>query len=164
MPYHSTRPLQQTTVAWRLNGFMKLDGFILDFTEVYLRPVLGIAMEAKLLYMQEEQLHFTHSTYRNPAEAKLFCLKLVLCTQATQPALEKCICITWSQLLNCVSNPPPHLRETVPVCDLGEDTIQKSTFLLFCITVFVMFVIYYLWSHATIFDIYILKVLGTLNT
>lgn len=43
---------------------------------------------------------------QNPAEGKLFCLRLLLCTRATQPALEKCICITWSQLLNSVSNPP----------------------------------------------------------
>lgn len=48
-----------------MNDFIKFDGFILDFTEIYLRdPVLDTAMEAKLLYMQEEQSHFTHSTYR----------------------------------------------------------------------------------------------------
>lgn len=64
-------------------------------------------METKLLIMQEQPL-FTHSTYRhsNSAEATLFCLRLLLCTQATRPALKKCICITWSQLLNCIPNPP----------------------------------------------------------
>lgn len=43
---------------------------------------------------------------KNLVEEKLFCLRLLLCTQVIQPALEKCICNTWSQLLNCISNPP----------------------------------------------------------
>lgn len=74
---------------------MKLDGFILDFTEIYLRdPVLGTAVEAKHLYMQEEQPHFYAFHIQNLAEAIVFCLRLLLCTQAIQPALEKCICIT----------------------------------------------------------------------
>lgn len=99
---------------------MKPDGFILDFTEFYI-GLRDPSNGGKASYHARTS-HFAHSTYRhiNSAEAKLFCLRLFLCTWATQPALEKCICVTWSQLFNCISNPPSASLWNCPRVWLGS--------------------------------------------
>lgn len=90
-------------VEWFHEAWWIYFGFRWSLSE---RPCFRYSNGGKASYHARQTTTFYTFHIQNPAKAKLFCLRLLLHTQATQPALEKCICITWSQLLNCVWNPP----------------------------------------------------------
>lgn len=129
------------------------------------RPCFRYKKGGKASYHARRTTTFYTFLIQNPAEAKLFCLRLLLCTQATQPALEK------MHLHYLISAFKLYIKLSfctfvkLSLCVIWEKIQSKKAHSLYHLSQ----ILWCLWliiceDHATTFDIYILKVLETLKT